>query len=140
MLPRTPFELSRLRGGRYAWATLAASPVRCDFLASGDNSAYDRVGAFQIGSPARSPNRRNSVRKYRNIIQIPYSCRVRRKRKRLTSNGSIESDAAVGDCARPSISRRVTSDRDLTFGIRRAGISLQLQTLSREAERICLSV
>ena len=28
-------------------------------------------------------------------------CRVRRKRKRLTSNGSIESDAAVGLSPRP---------------------------------------
>jgi hypothetical protein len=41
--PVTPCELSRLRGGRYAWERLPASLLRCDFrcdfLASGENSA-----------------------------------------------------------------------------------------------------
>jgi hypothetical protein len=35
--------------------------------------------------------------KYQNPIQNTYGhCRIRRKRERLTSNGSIETDAAVG--------------------------------------------
>ena len=42
-------------------------------------------------------------------------CRVRRKRERLTSNGSIESDAAVSRRSHRSPSRRVTSDRVLAF-------------------------
>ena len=41
---------------------------------------------------------------YQNPIRNPYRwCRVRRKRKRLTSNGSIESDAAVGLCSTPEV-------------------------------------
>ena len=42
-------------------------------------------------------------------------CRVRRKRKRLTSNGSIESDLAIRPLHSRGVSRRVTSDRVLTF-------------------------
>ena len=32
--PVTPFELSRLRGGRYAWVKLAAAVLRSNCLAS----------------------------------------------------------------------------------------------------------
>jgi len=42
-------------------------------------------------------------------------CRVRRKRERLTSNGSIESDAAISATHPPEFLRRVTSDRVLAF-------------------------
>lgn len=38
---------------------------------------------------------------YQNPFKIHTGCRVRRKRKRLTSNGSIESDAAVGHRSHP---------------------------------------
>jgi hypothetical protein len=42
-------------------------------------------------------------------------CRDRSKRKRLSSNDPIESDAAFGISHAPGVSRRVTSDRVLTF-------------------------
>jgi hypothetical protein len=46
-------------------------------------------------------------------------CRVRRKRKRLTSNDSIESDAALSrSLLTAGFLRRVTSDRGLTFSKR----------------------
>jgi len=50
-------------------------------------------------------------------------CRVRRKRKRLTSNGSIESDAAISRHPDP---RRISPhhfDRELTFVANRVRVS-----------------
>ena len=53
--------------------------------------------------------------KTRSETHIRHS-RARRKRKRLPSNGSIETDAAIRRRTfRPGSLRRVTSDRVLTF-------------------------
>ena len=49
---------------------------------------------------------------------IPIACRVRRKRQRLPSNGPIESAPAWSVCFARTLSRRSTSDRDLTFFVR----------------------
>ena len=71
-----------------------APPMRCP--CSGPQSAVTSTPCLrqrQLGALDYRPKTSTKVPKHHSK---PIHCRVRRKRKRLTSNGSIESDAAFG--------------------------------------------
>jgi hypothetical protein len=104
------------RGARIPDVCSSARLDAAGWAAQRHNPAF---GRFQTPSPTL-PQGFPPFRHTSGSTKTPFEihtgcCRVRRKRKRLTSNDRFETDAAVRRFPNPKCICRVTSDRDLTF-------------------------